>query len=278
MCGDMMIRIIDSIEKIRKLFEISKISKQNWEEYFLNTCPKLISTIYEDADKYNYDEQIIPLFENIRSNPSRLDNLHMNFMLAVKDLEIRMVDILGETIDFTIIFYLGLGNAAGWAFRQGDDGYLLLGVEKIIELNWDELLDLQALLYHEAGHLIHQKYQVDDLDKDYDGVWRLYIEGLAMVIEQELLMNESYFHQNKAGWLESIRRLENIYINDFRRRVNLRLSTDDYFGDWCNVFDISDVGYYLGHKFVRRLLEKYSLNELLKMDKLKVEEEFGLLF
>lgn len=39
-----------------------------------------------------------------------------------------------------------------------------------------------------------------------------------------------------------------------------------YFGDWCDYHGHGDVGYYLGTRFVRTLLDSVSFDELIGFD------------
>ena len=60
--------------------------------------------------------------------------------------------------EVTVVLYLGLCNAAGRVTFLGGKKVVLLGVEKILELNWDSEEKLKALLYHEIGHIWHEIY------------------------------------------------------------------------------------------------------------------------
>ena len=44
-----------------------------------------------------------------------------------------------------------------------------------------------------------------------------------------------------------------------------------YFGDWVSYQGMGDVGYYLGAKFIHRLLEIYDFNQLIN---LKINDVF----
>lgn len=42
-------------------------------------------------------------------------------------------------------------------------------------------------------------------------------------------------------------------------------STQDFFGDWCDFCGYSDVGYYLGCRFVRWMMKNRTLREIAQM-------------
>ena len=59
-------------------------------------------------------------------------------------------------VETDIILYLGLCNGAGWATSLDGRDAVLLGIEKIIELNWQDESAMQALIFHEIGHIWHK--------------------------------------------------------------------------------------------------------------------------
>lgn len=80
--------------------------------------------------------------------------------------------------------------------------YVLLGIEKIIELGWWRDDDMIGLIYHELGHIYQMQYGT--LKRSLQGgdafLWQLFTEGIAMHFEQRLTGNPAYFHQGKNGW------------------------------------------------------------------------------
>ena len=56
------------------------------------------------------------------------------------------------------------------------------------------------------------------------------------------------------------------------------MTRDDqrYFGDWVDFEGHSDVGYYLGTKFVRFLLQSDSFDNVIQYDIEKISESFEL--
>lgn len=51
-------------------------------------------------------------------------------------------------------------------------------------------------------------------------------------------------------------------------------STQDFFGDWCSFHVYSDTGYFLGCRFVRYLLNIYTLKEDASLSKTDLMENF----
>ena len=102
-----------------------------------------------------------------------------------------------------IVLYLGLCNAAGWVTTMNGKDVVMLGVEKILELNWHELDALYGLVYHELGHIYQKQFSVLERhseDTKQEFVWQLFTEGIAMYFEQALVGSFDFYHQDANGW------------------------------------------------------------------------------
>ena len=121
-----------------------------------------------------------------------------------EQLSSRFQELFDRNIELEIILYLGLCNGAGWATTLNNKDVILLGIEKIIELNWYNEDDLKGLIFHEIGHIWHKTYRnlffPANTQKE-KSILQLYQEGIAMVCEQILCDDDHYFHQDKNGWL-----------------------------------------------------------------------------
>ena len=56
------------------------------------------------------------------------------------------------------------------------------------------------------------------------------------------------------------------YKREFLRRLESGESVQDFFGDWCSFEGHSDVGYFLGCRFVMFMLKKHTLKEIANMN------------
>lgn len=56
-------------------------------------------------------------------------------------------------INADVALYLGFCNGAGWVTDIDAKTVVLLGIEKIIELDWVSVDDMRGLVYHELGHV-----------------------------------------------------------------------------------------------------------------------------
>ena len=95
-----------------------------------------------------------------------------------------------------------------------------------------------------------------------------------MVCEHILCGDGDFYHQNSGGWLDWCRENENEIKKEYLRRLDKRQSVQDFFGDWCSYNGHSDVGYYLGCKFVEYLMKTYTLKEIANLPYRKLNKEF----
>lgn len=269
-------KIVDTYKDLLNAFPTSKFDLKSWEKYLFNISPSLQEVVVKDSSKYDFNKQVLPVINKALSNRSRLEVLHLNFLEVTKNFEKDLNDKLNINIDVDIILYLGLCNGAGWYTKVDNRRVVLLGIEKIIELGWEDITSLKALIYHELGHTWHDIVR-EGMNTDMNSsLFQLYQEGIAMVFEQTMFNDTNYFHQDKIGWLDWCMKNENDIKKEYLRRIEKKESTQDFFGDWCNYKGYSDVGYFLGAQFIRYMLKKNSLEEIAKMDILYIQTSLYL--
>lgn len=262
-------RIIDTYTEIISLFSQREFSMSLWRTYANSISIYLSQQVENDAKLYNFEKQVIPVINNALNNRAKLEETHQSFIYATQQLSDKLIEIFKYDLDVDIILYLGLCNGAGWATDINGKKTVLLGIEKIIELDWCDLYSISSLIYHELGHIWHDSVGKLHFKTDMQSeksIWQLYQEGVAMYFEQMLCNDFSFYHQNKNGWLNwCIKNKENLFI-EYMRRVENDESTQEFFGDWSNYQGYSDVGYYLGCEFIKSLLTNYSLNEIANLN------------
>lgn len=259
-------KIINTINEIDICFESGAYSKTGWDSYMEKIYPAAKKLIEADAASYNFERDILPVVNMVCGRKDKLHQLNESFEKITDKLEEKITDTIGATIDADIVLYLGLCNGAGWATKVENQPVVLLGIEKIIELDWTDELSMIGLVYHELGHLWHLQNRTahTDISSPADGaLWQLYSEGIAMYFEQMLCGRRDFYHQDKDGWLiwcvDNRKRL----FGEYRRRIEAEESVQDFFGDWSSFEGKSDVGYYLGAEMIYGALKEYSRNEVL---------------
>jgi len=271
------LNIIDTYNDIVMYFQNKTFDLLTWRCYASNISPVLSEKVENDANAYDLNEQVIPVINTALQSIEKLEETHNSFISVTNRLDEKFTELFGFELDADIILYLGLCNGAGWATNLNGRKVVLLGIEKIIELNWCDEDSMLTLIYHELGHIWHSiagnLYYTTD-KKNEKSLWQLYQEGVAMYCEQLLCNNFNHYHQDKNGWLDWCLENEVSIKTEYLRRMNNFESTQDFFGDWCSYMGYTDVGYFLGCEFIKTLAIKYSLKEIANLDIKVIASEF----
>ena len=259
-------KIINTCDKIKSVFA-DGFSIDLWRKYAREISQELPSKCENDAKSYDFNKDVLPVLENALNN-EKIDFVNKNFQSVIKTLNSNLDKLFDKEPDINIVLYLGLCNGAGWATTLDGKNTVLLGLEKIIELSWGDETNMRALILHEIGHLWHKlngNLHIPEYTKRRKGIAQLYCEGVAMVCEHILCGDDEFYHQDKNGWLNWCYENENDIKKEYLRRLNEKDSVQDFFGDWCSYNGRSDVGYFLGCRFVRFLMKANSLKEIANM-------------
>ncbi len=277
-------KIINTISNISQVYSNGSFDLNKWKAYINYIDSNLEKLCLNDMNQvintglYSFKKDYLPILNLVIDKKDQLIKLENNFNNIVSDLEEKIIAKFKRTIDVDIILYLGLCNGAGWVIEINNKSYCLLGVEKILELNWHDIDSLYGLIYHELGHVYQNQYGV--LEKTFDNnkkqfLWQLFTEGIAMYFEQTLIGDYNYYHQDKDSWKmwcdEHLEQIKKDFYNDLETMTN---DNQKYFGDWVNYNNHSDVGYYLGAKFVQYICKIYDFDDILGLDIILIEKLF----
>ena len=259
-------KTINTCDKIKSVFA-NGFDIELWRKYAREISKELTSKCENDAKSYDFNKEVLPVL-NLALNNEKIDFVNKNFQSVIKTLNSNLNKLFDKEPDINIVLYLGLCNGAGWATTLDGKNTVLLGIEKIIELGWGDETNMRALILHEIGHLWHKlngNLHIPEYTKRRKGIAQLYCEGVAMVCEHILCGDDEFYHQDKNGWLNWCYENENDIKKEYLRRLNEKESVQDFFGDWCSYNGRSDVGYFLGCRFVRFLMKANSLKEIANM-------------
>ncbi len=260
-------KIIDTFHQIKTCYPNGQFDMDCWRQYADTISCHLKDKCIDDANTYDFTNEIFQILNDVMENEEKLITAHNAFLDLTTGLSEKIQSILGTDLDVSIIFYLGLCNGAGWATKLEDKPVILLGVEKIIELSWCDKQAMSGLIYHELGHIWHfNTRKTKSFQKENPSLWQLYTEGIAMYVEQRLLDDWNFYHQDKNDWLHWCNENKELLYREYTKRVRNAESTQDFFGDWNNFHGKADVGYYLGCELVKTLAKDHSLTELANLD------------
>ncbi|MBQ7125467.1 hypothetical protein IJO12_00095 [bacterium] len=126
-------KIINTCDKIKALFS-GGFDMTEWRKYAGEISKELPSKCENDAKDYDFKKDILPVLESAL-NADKIDFVSKNFQAVVDTLNANLSKLFDAEPDINIILYLGLCNGAGWATTLDGKNTVLLGVEKIIELD-----------------------------------------------------------------------------------------------------------------------------------------------
>ena len=269
-------KIINTYPDLLAAYEDDVFRFQKWESYIDSILPGVSSLLISDVQKcletgkVSWDRDYLPVLNAVANNCELREKANSSFCSVTRNLEQIIYDKFGKNLDVDIIFYLGLCNGAGWVTEYHERKVILLGIEKIMELNWCGIDDMHGLIYHELGHVYQGQYGIlkRTFDNDTDTfLWQLFAEGVAMYFEQTLVENPDYYHQDKDGWKKWCDdHLEEIKADFNHALKTMTYANQRYFGDWVEYNGHMDVGYYLGCQFVRYMLSMYEFDEIICFD------------
>jgi len=164
--------------------------------------------------------------------------------------------------------YHGLGNGAGSFMVWNHKPSLWFGLEKIVELNWDEHMKLFDLVAHEYTHFLHQSIGQRSLEPTLDFketyLYKIYVEGLATYGESIFFgrdISMEAWHKNA----KSIQDLLKSIFNEYYQSENEKIQ--NFFGDWYPVEGIIEAGYFLGLEWVQKMMKETSFDILCQWPK-----------
>lgn len=111
---------------------------------------------YIDTGRYSFEKDFLPILNDVYKNP-KLDLLNNSFVFITSDLRDKVIEKFNRTLNVDIVLYLGLCNGAGWVTKINDKATVLLGVEKIIELDWYGKNSMYGLIYFDID-LVYDLY------------------------------------------------------------------------------------------------------------------------
>lgn len=275
----MGLTIIDTYPEMMSLIEKmgETFQKPAWEQYLEDISSELLLKVTKDSSDYDYENEILPVMNLLLGHMEKIEKAYQSFLTIIEDLDTKIMTKTGSALQAQLVFYIGLCNGAGWVTTLDGKPTVLLGVEKIIELNWYDKETMTALIYHELGHVWH--YSVGSLQSKTSTMGEKYIkqlvnEGIAMYFEQLLMEDFNYYHQNINGWLDWCIAHKDELDLEFLRRLKTNSSAQDFFGDWQKYKGYSDLGYFIGCEFVKWMLDKKPLKKIANMDTENAYKEF----
>ena len=264
--------ILDLSGDLLSAFSDGCFDLEKWKSYMERFLPGAKELCLADMREvleadYSWEKDFLPVLNAVAQGADKRAEAIASFRRVTETLDERITARFGRTVDADLVLYLGLCNGAGWAASVNGKPVVLLGIEKIMELNWCDVTAMTGLVIHELGHVYQEQYGV--LRREFSTLpekflWQLFTEGIAMVFEQEVLGDPAFYQQDVEGWKQWCDENAEQIRQSFRADLDsMTPETQRYFGDWVRFQGHGDTGYYLGARFVRFLLESDAFDSLI---------------
>ncbi len=243
-----------------------------WEKDYMSRFPELLWLQVKNYEDMGIDWREIAgerIFPGLKNMLPLMEEAWQNLLEVIPGAFKKFVDFWKRDFDVTFVIYVGIGCGAGWATEYGGRYAVLLGLENIAELEWQSKGDLEGLILHELSHIAHMVLRGVSA-KEFEGLeadplFLLYSEGFATRCEHLILGGEVWRIAPDESWLEWCGDNLGFLASEYLRRVEENEPVNDFFGSWLSVEGRSQVGYYLGHEFVKSLEGRMSLEEVAVM-------------
>ena len=275
--------IIDTTPAIQSSFPEGHFDLDAWRAYIDARVPGAGDKCLKDMRSclgagYTWEKDFLPVLNAALNDGGKRDEAVRAFHAVVDGLNEKIISRFGRAVDADIILCLGLCNGAGWVTPVRGATCVLLGIEKIIELDWCDARAMNGLILHELGHVYHEQYGLKERKCERAGdafLWQLFEEGVAMVFEQELVGDVNYFHQDSGDWRAWCGGHLPLICQSFRDDLaTMTEDTQRYFGDWVRFEGRGDTGYYLGARFVRHLMRHDDFDSVIQFDIDTIRDRF----
>ena len=278
-------RAINTAEEMLAAFEGNRFDLEKWKRYMDASVPGAKAMCLGDMQSclsagFSWEKDYLPVLNAVRQNVEKRMEAVDSFRAVAERLDETILGRFGRTVDADVVLYLGLCNGAGWVADVGGRTAILLGIEKIMELDWCGRDAMIGLIVHELGHVYQFQYgtargECRGLPDQF--LWQLFAEGVAMVFEQEIVGDSEYFHQDAHGWKAWCDRNAERIKASFAVDIHHMTREDQrYFGDWVRFDGHGDTGYYLGARFVRFLLKSEDFDRVIQYGVDEVRRGFHL--
>lgn len=109
-------KIIDTYSNIFNVYENGVFKKTLWDNYAISAFDGLKDKIEQDFSRLaECQDKVYAVLNDVHKNIEMAETAHQSFLNATKNLSDKIKNKFNVNLDVTIILYLGLGNAAGWA-------------------------------------------------------------------------------------------------------------------------------------------------------------------
>jgi hypothetical protein len=256
-----------------QLFDSTSEPKAELWLNYMSQYPELLQLQMTSYAEDSLDWRTIAenkVFPLLADNQSLIDNAYLNLKSVIGQITEACQEIPNFPEKVVFVIYVGIGCGAGWATKYDGKPAVLLGLEKIAECEWTPTDILGELIAHELGHIYHfQSRLALGIGHGIGPYWHLFSEGYAQRFQHWILGKETWQLSeriNEKGWLDWCKtnkaRLSAMYLD----LAKAGIGTNSFFGDWLNIENKKQVGYYLGCEMMRTLEKTIGMKQIAEIE------------
>ena len=150
-------KVVNTAENMLEAFEEGRFHMKKWEAYIDASASGIREKCVNDMKEcvsagFSWEKEYLPVLNAVLRNGEKRRAAIESFRAITWCLNDKVLERFGRTVDVDVVLYLGLCNGAGWVTDVNGRRSILLGIEKIIELDWCGRDAMPGLIVHELGH------------------------------------------------------------------------------------------------------------------------------
>jgi len=120
-----MLKIINAVEGFEKLYLDGNFKLEFWNAYMDGILPNHKSLFLDNMNQtiaagiYTFEKDYLPVLNAVLVNREKRIKAIESFLRVTENLDEKIVQTFGKSIDATIMLYVGLCNGAGWVVKLG---------------------------------------------------------------------------------------------------------------------------------------------------------------
>lgn len=244
-----------------------------WAEHYMPQWPTLHEMVVNDYVAEGEDWRRIAremVFPEMNDKLPAIQYAYENMQRVIEPVE----ENVRRAFDFhdpvCHVFYIGIGNGAGWVTKYEGSWAVLFGLEAIVDSGFDEPARLEGLVAHELGHVVHHVWRASrGLGLGSGPWWQLYEEGFAQLCESMVVPGDGWHMRSKDNddeWLAWCQANRAWLAREFLRVADYGESVRPFFGSWYEIRGHKQTGYYLGHQVLSDLVNGMEVSDIALID------------
>ena len=93
-----MLSVVDTFSNIRQCFPSGQFSLPDWKKYAAGIAAEFPGKIIDDIACYRFEEEILPVVQNVYTNWEKLELAHTSFQTAIDKISKQLSEMVSLPI------------------------------------------------------------------------------------------------------------------------------------------------------------------------------------